>query len=196
MRQQHQTISDGKTGDCFRACMANVLDLDLDVVPNFCAHEDWWERTQQWLRGLNLFFCEIESKDGKLPPVPPLANRSICFAAGVGPRGIRHAVLCRYRRNRKKKEHWLELEHDPHPSGAGIDKIDIVGWLMVIDPSRPIGMKTSGQPRITEEQMGALIERVEKGELLSNPLLESEYLAIEDALKQYWLSASALKGKA
>jgi len=114
--------------------------MDIASVPNFCAHEDWWERTQDWLAGLNLFFCEIESGENGLPPLPPLADGSLCIAAGMSPRGVRHAVVCKYKRDKTKNEHWLTLEHDPHPSSDGVKKIDLVGWLMVIDPSKSIGI--------------------------------------------------------
>ena len=140
MFRQRQTIFDGKRGDCFRVCIANALELPLEDVPNVCDSEDWWPRTQEFLKGLNLFFCEIECEQGQtMPKVPPLADNSICFGAGIGPRGLRHAVLCRYRHDEKKREHWLELQHDPHPADLGIEKVDIVGWLMVIDPSKPTG---------------------------------------------------------
>ena len=150
MFRQRQTIFDGKRGDCFRTCIANALELPLEDVPNFCDSEDWWDRTQAFLRGLNLFFCEIECEEGQtMPKVPPLADKSLCFGAGIGPRGVRHAVLCRYRHDKEKRKHWLELKHDPHPSDCGVEKVDTVGWLMVIDPSKPTGrsaMNEQAQP--------------------------------------------------
>lgn len=74
-----------------------------------------------------------------MPKVPPLADGSLCLGAGVGPRGTRHAVLCRYHCDSESRQHWLELEHDPHPSDLGVEKVDIVGWFMVVDPSKSAG---------------------------------------------------------
>jgi len=140
MNREAQTIFNGKTGDCFRTCVANVLELPLDDVPNFCAHEDWWIRLQAWLKPLNLFFCEIMNEGGKspMPTLPPLSNGAMCIAAGIGPRGVRHAIVCRYRHSSENNKHWLELAHDPHPDSDGVEKVDTVGWFMVIDPAKPI----------------------------------------------------------
>ena len=57
-------------------------------------------------------------------------------------------------------------------------------------------MNAKDFPRITGEELDALIARVEIGGLLSNPLTETEYAAIEYALKYlrevkrrgYWIA--------
>lgn len=37
-------------GDCLRACVASLFDLDVDDVPHFSAHEDWAGSYARWMR--------------------------------------------------------------------------------------------------------------------------------------------------
>ena len=37
-------------GDCFRACVASILELPIDEVPHFCAAEEWIPPLQAWFR--------------------------------------------------------------------------------------------------------------------------------------------------
>jgi len=144
MKPIKQTILDKKVGNCFASCVASVFELPLDAVPNFCAHEDWWERLQAWLAPQNLAFIELPTKDGGMPDMPTLPDGVLCLAAGMGDRGVQHAVVVKYRVDEGGKTHRLELAHDPHPSGVGLVKTEYLGWFMVIDPSKPIREETTG----------------------------------------------------
>ena len=116
--------------------MVFILELELSQVPNFCAHDDWWDRLQQWLAPMNLAFIELKTEDGCIPPIPVLPKGVLCLAAGEGARGVQHAVVVKY--DTDGKSHWLELVHDPHPDRTGLVKTQYLGWFMVIDPSKPI----------------------------------------------------------
>lgn len=64
MKPVHQTNFQRGTGNCFAACLASILEMPLEEVPNFC-HEGsdadgstWLERTARWLeeRGRGFVF--------------------------------------------------------------------------------------------------------------------------------------------
>jgi len=136
MKKLKQTILHKKFGNCFSTCIASLFDLKIEDVPNFCAHDDWWKKLQDWLRPQNLAFIELPTNKGVMPPLPILQDGMLCLAVGTGPRGCLHAVIIKYKTDGVK--HWFDLEHDPHPSDAGIFTTDFIGWFIVVDPSKPI----------------------------------------------------------
>jgi len=109
----HQTTfgdgSDGtEPGNCMSACLASVLDVPLDDVPNFAAKgARYWDEMQRWLHARGLFLFELKVPPDQTPGTPDDLHY---IASGVSPRGIRHAVIMREGR----------LVHDPHPSGTGL----------------------------------------------------------------------------
>lgn len=43
--------ANGKYGDCLRACIATILDLESETIPNFAEqpHDTWLSRLRTWL---------------------------------------------------------------------------------------------------------------------------------------------------
>lgn len=117
----HQTIFDELDGNCLQACIASVLDLPLDAVPNEIARSDWWESVNAWLiatRGLYL----VAFRPGKWKPT------GIHLTSGAGPRGMEHVVVSEGGR----------MIHDPHPAGIGLEKVRM-DWIFVsLDPARSV----------------------------------------------------------
>lgn len=70
-----QTILAPPHGDCHRACVASILELDPSVVPNFVGeaqdpgHEDWLARMNAWTRqfGLGVVWVEVEDPSWRSP---------------------------------------------------------------------------------------------------------------------------------
>ncbi|MCX8559795.1 hypothetical protein OS122_02630 [Mycolicibacterium mucogenicum] len=103
----------GIVGDCWRACIANALELPIADVPHFVRDYDsaFLEATQAWLE-LNdvprlLFRCAFFPIAESLKPFGILVGRS--------PRDVQHAVLVNTETG--------EIVHDPHPSRAGLTSI-------------------------------------------------------------------------
>lgn len=61
MKKYNQKVFSSKTGDCFRACMATVLQLPSDVLPN--DHSPYW--FFHWRKYLNQFGLEIHYDNAK-----------------------------------------------------------------------------------------------------------------------------------
>lgn len=119
-------------GDCFRCCIASVLDLPAASVPHFCA-EDWdkkegftWHiKLQAWLAPRGLTYIE-------LGPIPDECHGPKWFEhiaaagfdafhtmTGVSPRGWRHTVVARNG----------VVVHDPHPDRTGLAAPGDEGWM-------------------------------------------------------------------
>jgi hypothetical protein len=83
-------------GDCLRACVASVLEVALDEVPDFSLF-GW-----NWMASMALF-CEVEL-------IVPGDAEGYWIAMGTSPRGIGHVCV------------YLDgaLAHDPHPSRGGL----------------------------------------------------------------------------
>lgn len=118
LHQRHTDITTPEKGDCFATCIAMVLDLPQDDVPNFCSSGvNWWWRFQGWLEERGLVSIEVN-----LPP-PPWRNLGALtpgvpvIITGKSPRGDwLHSVVAMTR-----GEEGFELLHDPHPEGGFID---------------------------------------------------------------------------
>ncbi len=103
-------------GDCFRCCIASVLDLPAVDVPHFMAAPDqdilWAKRLDAFLRPRGMFWVSIQSF-----PEWQLSTgmRPLVIAGGKSPRGEwGHNVVGEMNRD------GFRLIHDPHPSRAGI----------------------------------------------------------------------------
>lgn len=108
----------GEQGNCFAACVASILEIKLDEVPNFCAKPDgWWLRFLRWMsdRGWGVIVLDLVDSEGA--SAAAFLNRIQGYAwIGSGPadRGLLHAVVYCGR----------EMVHDPHPSRAGLQKLE------------------------------------------------------------------------
>lgn len=98
----------GVEGDCFRAVLASVLELPISQVPHFAALttgvSEFWDSVYAWLGTQGYEYVPTENG-----PEGALEFNSI---TGPSPRGngTYHAVVGRGK----------IVEHDPHPSRAGI----------------------------------------------------------------------------
>ena len=104
-------------GDCFRCCIASILELAAEDVPHFYDGEAFFDesgvvglqRLQDWLAKRGLHFLEIEWKADYLHNW----DKQLSFhytMSGISPRGHQHAVV----------GFGGKMVHDPHKSRAGI----------------------------------------------------------------------------
>lgn len=104
-------------GDCFRCCIASILELPPEDVPHVYDSEGWrdesgkvgMQRLQDFLRERGFRFLEIEWEADALPNW----KEQLAFhhtLSGISPRGNQHAVV----------GYGGQMVHDPHPSRAGI----------------------------------------------------------------------------
>lgn len=137
MKPVQQTIIDKDKGNCLSACLASLLELPLEEVPNFVWHfkNNFGDAVQLWLRARGFAWLRIrmpkEIKTGddiRFHALPEV----LCLATGKSPRGdYFHSVV-----GRITGGHNFELVHDPHPSGKGLDGMPTcVEFLIPVDPT-------------------------------------------------------------
>jgi hypothetical protein len=123
------TFGHGK-GNCFAACVASILDLPIESVPNFCCDftdDTWWAELKAWLRprGCVPWFIDLnnDNREGALGLVREWAIVPY-IGSGPNPDGVVHSTV------------WIgdAMAHDPNPSRRGITKLDDI---ILIVGSRP-----------------------------------------------------------
>lgn len=99
--------------NCFRACVATVLGMTIDQVPESCDGAKWdWDDFERWLAGLGLQAVEMTfANGGTLYPVQKPVR---CILTGPSPRECttgQHAVVADF-----IGMDGFNLIHDPHES--------------------------------------------------------------------------------
>lgn len=121
-------------GNCMQAAFASLLNLPLDQVPHFVAHGDEWRKTvDEWLtaRGLWYLPVAVELLGGACWP---RHLNTLCLLSGDSPRGnFQHMVVGRIRFD--AGEWFAEMVHDPHPSRAGLVKVNFWDFILPLDPA-------------------------------------------------------------
>jgi hypothetical protein len=109
--KQSQLVENGQAGDCWRCCIAAILQVPAENVPHFL-EEALRDRmsmdplTQRWLNARG--WCLIESKKFQFPRYygDPFDGLPV-IAAGPTERSMMHE----------------KLVYDPHPSNAGLTAV-------------------------------------------------------------------------
>lgn len=113
---QTQFYEDGKSrGNCQQAATASLLGLELHEVPNFIEHpHGFWQSFWEFLTSRGLEAIDM-----------PGESHFDCYHLAYGPsaRGVGHAVVYRFGK----------LAHDPHPSRAGLVKVDMSVLIVPLD---------------------------------------------------------------
>jgi hypothetical protein len=109
--------ANGKYGDCFRACVASLMEFPCEKVPHFFDKDDpdgWYMFKQYCIRMGYEIFSVYDAH-------PPISYTDYYIATGHSPR-FPDALHCTiYRRG--------ILVHDPHPDNSGILDITECMWL-------------------------------------------------------------------
>lgn len=113
----------GEWGDCDRACLASILEMDPEDVPHFYEgasndqespeNFEFWFRRRQWLRqqGWDVIPHSLARPlDDILLDAEALDAYRYWLLIGKSRTGVAHTVVCL----------GGEIIHDPSPVGAGI----------------------------------------------------------------------------
>lgn len=108
----------GQDGNCFSACLASLLDCDLEAVDFSCLRLPegmWFEKACEVLAPFGCTLIHINNIHGLSMPF------SLCYiATGMTSRGFKHSVISR---------NWGMI-HDPHPSNDGIDNLEYINFIV------------------------------------------------------------------
>lgn len=163
MKPLHQTIFGGDNGDstargnCFAACIASILELPLEAVPNFCDHDDWRHHVNEWLQPRGLFYVDFRLDDGSWRIEHAVQYAGYHVISGPAERGLRHAVVG-YKGN---------AVHDPHPSGAMLLEDQEFGFLVPTLETPVVVKRANWQSEQPPASLAALVKAKRDRERLS-----------------------------
>ncbi len=129
LRQRHLDVTVPEKGDCFATCVAMLLDLRQDDVPNFCSvpKEKWWREFQKWLEPRWLTAIEIVVEHNNLCWV---TGGTFCIVSGKSPRGDwLHSVV-----GASLEERGFEYLYDPHPDDTFLDDVKYLTFFASLRP--------------------------------------------------------------
>lgn len=138
-----QRVIDPIRGDCMRACLASLLNLDYELVPNLAAIEAdggrWFKVMTDFLFAHRYRFVGTYSNMGqelKLADYMEVYRRSpgvggLYMAGGPSKRVWEGGVTCTHAVIIDQVGHLI---HDPHPSRAGVKFIDHVSMIQRSQP--------------------------------------------------------------
>lgn len=114
----------GEGGNCFSACLASILEMGIDEVPNFHGEnvEDYWVSAKAWLAKQGWGIVSLALSEDFTPGM--LGGWQII--CGESPRGLMHATV------------WKDgkLVHDPHPDRTGIVTEEFCDLLYPLDAAK------------------------------------------------------------
>src|SRR5262245_45006179 len=98
MKPVDQTVFGLPHGNCFAACVASVIELPIEKVPNFVLEGDrWFDAAAEWLdeRGYTLLWVKRDAVAcGYLDPRPLINAGHYLIVSGTSPRGeFLHCVI-------------------------------------------------------------------------------------------------------
>ena len=123
-------------GNCFAACIASLLHVPLESVPQPVEGEvehwaSYWERLAPWLASRGFYMVLIDAGTAYESSALIAGHaESLRMVGGPSPRGtLSHVVVAR----------GDEIAHDPHPSRAGLaGPVEATMYLVPLDPSRVV----------------------------------------------------------
>lgn len=131
MKPVSQTIIDSEKGDCFRACLASLMELPIEQVPN--NHESkqvQFDFYNYWLRQFNLQLAFI--RFGQMPL--PRGYFILCVKSACFP-NCTHVVIAK----ENEETGIAEIVWNPNPKDERENDVPATDWsyfyvLAVIDP--------------------------------------------------------------
>lgn len=117
MKKVYQTKF-GKEGNCFVACLASILELNIEDIPDFRDVDKWYFDYKRWL--LKKFDLDLLALEGWGKRTIGFAPKVYAVVSGLSPRGFQHSTI--YFGN--------EMVHDPHMDGGGVT--DITDWIYIV----------------------------------------------------------------
>lgn len=118
----YQTLT-GEEGDCWPACLASLLAVPLESIPNFCTvyGKRWFEESCLWLaKNHNMGILEVASVSDL-----QVDGNALVIGVGESTRARFHAVIFCINKN------GSSLAHDPYEKGLGIIEIK---YLYILTP--------------------------------------------------------------
>lgn len=130
MKPVMQKVYNSQRGDCFSACVASILELQLDDVPNFHDFDDkdFSDALDEWFNDRGMVYLEFDLTIGDATEF--ISQLDMVYTIGTirspRARAIRHAVVCK----------GGKIIHDPHPNQDGYNcELELLGFILPMNPA-------------------------------------------------------------
>lgn len=116
MKPVYQTIMTKERGNCLAACIASLLELPIEAVPNFSERADWFNYVDEFLEQFDLQLVQT-----KYSRTAEHLMRGYYILSGPSPniKGVDHVVIGK---NGK-------VVHDPSPNGKPMEEFNTLEIL-------------------------------------------------------------------
>jgi hypothetical protein len=170
MNRVDQRLIDPVRGDCMRACLATITGLPYEMVPDLAGEDadggNWYRTYSRWCKTHGLNLQGTFSRGGKWLNAAHWAELSelsagingLFMAAGPSPRpGVRggHAIVV---------DSDGHMVHDPHPSRAGVQKVEGLAGIMNITSVQMIELDHVGHLYHPKIKWGGYTEGVDRND--------------------------------
>lgn len=111
MKPVYQTVFGKPNGNCFQACVASILEMDLDDVPHVCKGDnpEWMYDLNKWLLQFGLGALTVAFQDEA-----PIKHGYCCACGPCGPEGLKHSIVLKdFKLAHNPHEGWGDLEGEP-----------------------------------------------------------------------------------
>jgi hypothetical protein len=115
IKQKYLHIQDSQHGDCWRTCIASILECDVDIFPYHNGDIPWpdeYSEVVQILESMGYDYLSMPINKIKQGMLDCRDTDGYSIAIGKSNRGVNHSVV------------WKNgIAHDPHPDNSGISDI-------------------------------------------------------------------------
>jgi len=138
MKPIFQTIINNKTGNCQAACIASILEVPLEEVPNFNEPDSthynenmvkFFETTGY--RFLSLYVGKDETSFDAIYFPYLVGCHCVVSVLSQSLKNCSHAVVGKFE-EKSNGEIELVIAHDPNPSNKPYEKLEYSGWVEFI----------------------------------------------------------------
>ena len=138
MKPVDQTRFGYPKSNCFAACVASLLEISIEDVPDLGDwNGDWTRPLNRWLAGRGLGYVEFDTSEKT--PYYRLPRKLYAILSGRSPRHLKtvedkpvhHSVIGLV------DDGWhFNIVHDPHPSRDGLEgPVRGVAFILQLDPA-------------------------------------------------------------
>ena len=138
MKQVYQSIIDSEKGDCERAAIASLLEVELDQIPYWENDEKYHSNQKKWLKDnkIGMIECYNYPEQG-FPFRLTVVDGVECIASVPSQlfENRSHAIIARFELQESGVMHLVPI-HDPNPQNSPYpDNImDLATWVTFILP--------------------------------------------------------------
>ncbi len=117
-----------RSGDCYRACVASILEIPVEEVPHFAElyQDNMYNEAEKWFASRGVYSIRLFIKDFSQNRIFLWGMGAHAIVSGLSPRGknVHHSIVGH------ADGYNVTMVHDPHPDRTGIVGGD--RWIQIL----------------------------------------------------------------